>query len=361
MKSPLDVLRDLVRIESPSGNEERAVEYLAAFLREAGHRPIVHGRNVWALRSAPRPGHTLLLNSHIDTVPATPAWTRPPFEAVIEEDRLYGLGVSDAKACVVGMLFAFLEAELVSGAVLWTATCDEEIGGEQGLKALLPTLPDFQAAIVGEPTDMQPCVAQKGRVVLEIAATGRAGHASRPWEGVNAIYPLSRAALAVESLTAELSRSPLDPVLGPATAVATLVHGGTRSNVIPPSCTLTVDGRTTPAVPNADLIDRVRDVASRAGGDAISVTVKSGHCTPVRTQESEPLVRAALVGLPGAAPRAFGGVSDLFHVRARPGIVLGPGAPPQSHQADEHITLERLDRGFEGYRRVVETYLGGGP
>lgn len=362
MREPLEVLRDLVRIESLSGSEARAVEYLREVVAAAGYQPVVHGRNIWAIRSARKVGPTILLNSHLDTVPATSAWTRPPFEALVDDGKVYGLGVSDAKSCVVGQLFAFLYAKLDAGSILWSATCDEEIGGVLGLQALMKELPEFHAAIVGEPTAMQPCIAQKGRVVFELVSRGRAGHASRPWEGVNALYPCARAALAIEELARELSTSEdlKDSLLGPATLAATLIAGGTRSNVIPPECTLTVDARTTPQVGNAEMMNRVRDIASRVAGDAICVTVKSGKATPVRTREDAAIVRAALAALPGSEARAFGGASDLSHVVDVPGIVLGPGAPPQSHQADEHITLEALDRGFEGYRRVVESYFGGG-
>ena len=351
MKGPLEVLEDLLRIESPSGREEGVVAYLHDLLERAGARPIVQGRNIWAVRGTDD-GPTLLLNSHTDTVPATSAWTRPPFGAVTEDGKLYGLGVSDAKSCVVGLLWAFLEAKVPRGRLIFSATCEEEIGG-QGLEVVVPQLPAVDAAIVGEPTGMEPCVGQRGRVLIECTAVGRAGHASRPWQGDNAIYRAARAIAGIE----RLELAPENALLGRATVCVSLISGGTRSNVIPPECSFTIDGRSTPEVSNVALVEQVKAAASAGGADAIRVNVKSSRYVPVQTAESEVLVQAALAASPGSAVRAFGGISDLFHVRHCPGIILGPGSPPQSHQADEHIERSAVERGVEVYRRTVEEYF----
>lgn len=346
MKTPREVLAELVRIPSPSGKEAGAIDYLRDVLAGAGTAPVVRGRNVHATRGGGG-RRRLLLNSHVDTVPATPAWTRDPFAAAVENDRLYGLGAGDAKSAVVGLAFAFLTAELPAGAELvFAATCDEETGGE-GLEKLIGELPHADAAIVGEPTAMRVCPAQKGLVKLELTARGRAGHASRPWEGENAIELAARDVLALAAL--ELPGE--DPLLGRATLAVTMIAGGVRSNVIPPECRLTIDGRSTPAWPNDRLIDAVR------GATRGEVAVKSSRFQPVSTPADSPIVRAALHALGATAPGAFGGVSDLFHLGGIPGIVLGPGDPTQSHQADESILLTDFDRGVEAYRRVVEAYF----
>jgi acetylornithine deacetylase len=352
-KPPVEVLEDLIRIPSPSGSEQAAVSYLAGILAAAGVEPRVHGRNVWGVRG--ERGPTLLLTSHVDTVPATPAWTRPPCEAVTEAGRLYGLGAADAKSAVVGLLFAFLAAEIPAdgaghgrGRLVFAATCDEETGGE-GLEKLVFHLPEPDAVVIGEPTDMDICCAQKGLVKLEVHAAGRAGHASRPHEGDNAISRAARDILAIEAIAFERSH----PLLGRPTLAVTLVSGGTRSNMIPHACSFTVDGRSTPEHPNEDLVARV----SAAVGAASRVEVRSSRFQPVQTPPEHPLVAAARAALPAAAVRAFGGVSDLFHVRHCPGIIVGPGSPPQSHQADESIERAALDLGVEGYVRLVEEYF----
>ncbi|MBI3892409.1 MAG: M20/M25/M40 family metallo-hydrolase [Candidatus Wallbacteria bacterium] len=345
MESPLEVLTALVRIPSPSGKEEAAVEYVRGLLEAAGHRATVAGRNVCAERGSGGP--LLLLNSHLDTVPATAAWTRDPFGGTVEEGRFYGLGAGDAKSAVAGLLFAFLHAPLPRrGRLLFAATCDEETGGE-GMEKLVGSLPRPDAALVGEPTAMQVCSAQKGLVKLEVVARGRAGHASRPWEGVNAIERAAEDVLAVQGL--EFPEE--DPLLGRATLAVTMIAGGVRSNVIPPECRVTVDGRSTPDWPNERLVDAVRHAASG------EVVVKSARFQPVHTAAGAAIVRAALNALDLVSPRAFGGVSDLFHLRRCPGIIVGPGAPEQSHQADEHIAIADFLRGVEGYRRIVEAYF----
>ncbi len=345
-RDPVEVLKDLIRIPSASGGEGRVVFYLTELLTEHGLEPIVSGRNVFALRGT-GDGPSLLLNSHIDTVPSTDAWTRDPFGAEEEDGRIYGLGSGDAKSAVVGLLAAFLDADLPdSTRVVFTATCDEETGGE-GLEKLLPQLGDFDAAVIGEPTSMNVCTAQKGLLKVRLKFLGQAGHASRPQEGVNAIYKTAREMGKVEQLRFDQR----NPMLGHPTVVATLIQGGVRSNVIPPECTVTLDCRTTPEHGNEEILALLKETL-----DA-EVEVLSSRFQPVHTRSGEPIVKAAARGIDGAEVKAFGGVSDLFHVRHRPGIIVGPGCPTQSHQADESIEREAFEGGIVGYRNLIEAYF----
>jgi acetylornithine deacetylase len=342
----VDLVSEFVSIPSVSGNEGALADRIAQILREAGVDAERRGRNVVARRGLGRP--CLLLNSHLDTVPPVAGWSADPWTPRIEKGRLVGLGANDAKAAVAAMLEAFLTAALpVSGrgSLLFAATCDEETGGE-GLEQLAGGL-DFDAAIVGEPTDFSVSVAQKGLVKVKLTARGRSGHAARPHLAENAIARAARDVLAIESLDFSVE----DPLLGRPTAIVTMVEGGVRSNVVPDRCQMIVDARTIAAFDNARMIQGIREVV------ASDVEVLSDRLKPVSGDPSWQIAQAALSAAPGRAIGGFGGVSDLAHLRGRPAVVFGPGTPDQSHAAGESIALESLARAPEIYRRAIANYF----
>jgi len=343
MSAVLQLHRELVRIPSVSGSEAACVAHLRGVLRDFD--PVVSGRNLYAVRGdGPR---ALLLNSHTDTVPASPDWTADPYGAGLRDGKVTGLGANDAKGPLAALVEAFRTARLPAGArLVLAATCDEETGGE-GLGTLRPELPGFDAAIVGEPTALRVCSCQRGLLRLRLHAKGKRAHASRPWQGENAIVKAARDVLALEAL----DLGPPHPLLGPATLQVTMVSGGVRTNVIPPACTLEVDARTLPGLDNATLHARVREAVES------EVELVSERFQPVDTAAGAAIVRAALAAAGESAPVAFGGVSDLFWVRDVPGVVFGPGLPEQSHQADEWIEVAQLERGAAAYRETIERFF----
>ncbi len=335
--------RDLVRIPSVSGNEAACAALLRDRLR--AHGATISGRNLFAVRGTGT--RTLLLNSHTDTVPSSPDWTTDPHAAALEDGKVRGLGANDAKGPLAALVCAFVTARLPRGArLVLAATCDEETGG-QGLGVLRPELPALDAAIIGEPTRLEVCTCQRGLLRLRLRAKGRRAHASRPWQGENAIEKAARDIARIVAL--ELPRHPL---LGPATVQVTVIQGGVRTNVVPPECTMEVDARTIPALDNRTL----HGLLERTLESAIELMSDRFH--PVETAREEAIVQAALAAAGGGEPTAFGGVSDLFHVRDIPGVVLGPGRSEQSHAADEWIEVEQLLRGVETYRGAIERYFG---
>ena len=305
---------------------------------------VVSGRNLWAMRGDG--ARTLLLNSHTDTVPASPEWTRDPHAASLEDGRIHGLGANDAKGCLAALVRAFLDAKVPKGGqLLLAATCDEETGKE-GLGELRPELPRIDAAIIGEPTLLEVCSCQRGLLRLRLRAKGRRAHAARPWQGENAI---EKAARDVGRLTGlEL---PVHPLLGPTTLQVTMIEGGVKTNVIPPECVMEIDARTVPEMDNAALRARVEEAVES------EVELVSDRFVPIETPASEAIVRAALAAAGCDAPRAFGGVSDFFHVRDVPAVVMGPGRPEQSHAADEWVETSQLERAVAVYRETIERYL----
>jgi len=313
-------------------------------LRSALPGAQVLGRNVFAAKgSGP---DTLLLNSHTDTVPASAEWTIDPHAAELTEGKVRGLGANDAKGPLAALSCAFLAARVPErGRLVLAATCDEETGGE-GLGTLRPHLPALSAAIIGEPTALAVCSCQRGLLRLRLVARGRRAHAARPWQGENAI---EKAARDIQRLAG--MALPTHPLLGPATLQVTMIRGGVRTNVVPPECVLEVDARTLPELDNRALHARVRELVES------EVELVSERFAPVETAADSRIVTAALGATGAAAPDAFGGVSDLFHVRDVPGIVLGPGRSEQSHAADEWIETSQLERAVEVYGAAIERYF----
>ncbi|MHC4549061.1 MAG: M20/M25/M40 family metallo-hydrolase [Planctomycetota bacterium] len=337
----VELTRSLVQIPSISGKEQGCVDLLRTVLPS----PTVSGRNIYAVRG--EGPTTLLLNSHTDTVPPSDAWTLHPHVAEVREGRIYGLGANDAKGPLAALVCAFLHAKVPAGRrLVLAATCDEETGGE-GLDVLRPELPRIDAAIIGEPTDLEVCCGQRGLLRLRLTARGKAAHAARPWQGVNAIERAAQDVMLLASMV-----MPEHPLLGAATLQVTMIQGGVRPNVVPPECTLEIDARTVPGLDNRRLYERVRrDVES-------AVTVVSDRFAPVVAPADARIVLAALAAAGRREPRAFGGVSDLFHVRDVPGIVLGPGRSEQSHAADEWIATGQLERAVVVYAETIERFFG---
>ena len=340
----VQLLSEFVSIRSVSGDEARLADRIGEICREAGVPATRRGRNVVAVRGegAPR----LLLNSHLDTVPPVEGWTADPWSPRVADGRLIGLGSNDAKASVAALLEAFLTSPLPgSGSLLFAATCDEETGGE-GMETLAAGL-DFDDAIVGEPNGFAVAISQKGLVKLKLTARGRAGHAARPHLADNAIVRAAKDILAVEGLEFTVE----DPHLGKPTAAVTVVKGGVRSNVVPDLCELTVDARTIGGFDNEAMIAAIRKAVSS------DVEVLSARLKPVQGDPASRIARAALSAVGGGKTGGFASVSDLAHLSGKPAIVFGPGAPSQSHRADESIALDALVEAPGVYRKTIAAYF----
>jgi acetylornithine deacetylase len=242
---------------------------------------------------------------------------------------------------------AAVDPRSLRGRIVLALVCDEETGGE-GIEAIRGRLPAYSAAVVGEPTSLDVCPGQRGLLRAAIVARGRQAHASRPWEGVNAIQIAAKDVLAVHAL--DLGAA--DPLLGPATLQATVIEGGTRHNVIPGECTVQLDGRPTPSCDNRRMLELLRGVVA---GD---VVVRSTRFEPVLTAKDAEIVRTALEASPTRKVRGFGGVSDLHWVRHVPGVVMGPGESAQSHAPDEWVAVEQVEAAVEAYGKILAAYLG---
>jgi acetylornithine deacetylase len=354
MSEVVELLRELVAIPSVSGEEAAVRDRLLAWLRERGVEARADGRNVLAVieggaRDAD-PAHGLLLCTHTDVVPVGPGWTREPWDAALSGGRVWGRGANDAKSSVAAMCVAAAHADRAAlrGRLVLALVCDEETGGE-GAEVLAPRLPAVGACVVGEPTGLDVCPAQRGLLRASVIARGKSCHASRPWEGVNALEKAARDVLAIQSMSFPEEH----PLLGRATLQATVIAGGTRPNVIPGECTIQLDGRPTPAWDNARMLAALREAV--AGSE---VVVKSERFRPVVTPADAPIVGVARAASPTGKVRGFLGVSDLFHLRHLPGVVMGPGTSAASHAPDEWVAVEQVEAAAVAYAKIVASYLG---
>lgn len=345
----VELLRDLVRTQSISGNEDAAVAVWAGWAERLGFAPVVDGRNVWIERRVNN-GPTLLFNSHLDTVKAGPTWTRDPWDGALEEGRIHGLGANDAKASVASQLIAAAElAEAgFDGNVVVCASCDEETGGA-GMERVANLLPHYDAAVIGEPNNFAVATGQRGLVKVFIDVPGQRAHASRPWQGKNAIHAAARVIAAIE---AEHLNVPGD--LRKATAQVTVIEGGTQSNVIPDSCRLTIDSRTTPEFNNEAMLAHLLAAAELVGA---KVTVHSQRFQPCETPRDAAIVAAALGATGASEATVFPSVCDLFWVAHVPSLVCGPGQPVRSHQADEFVLASEIIDGVATYADIARRYV----
>ncbi len=350
MTEAVRLLRELVAIPSESGCEEAVVDRLAAEFRALGWTPVREGRNLYAVLGTTGP--LLLLVSHTDTVPNGEGWTRPPLGAAVEGGRLYGRGANDAKGCLSAMVLGAARAYAKNppaGRVCVAAVCEEETTNK-GIAELLGVLERPDAAVVGEPTGLEPAVAQKGLLLLTVTAKGRSAHAAHGG-GVNAVHAAAKDILALSGVAFEREH----PVLGRPTLEVTQVEGGTRHNVIPDRCRLVVDIRTTPAYGPEELVALVKKTVA---GD---VEIRSQRLESVDTDVSAPIVRAALAANPGATPFGSPTVSDWAFLKGIPTVKVGPGDSRRSHTPDEYLELAELEAGVRFYERLIRAYHGGTP
>lgn len=344
-----DLLRQLIAAPSHSREEDSSALILFEFLTSQEACPRRFRNNVYAVAPGYTPSRpTLLLNSHHDTVKPAPSYTRNPYSPDIEGDRLYGLGSNDAGASVVALTDTFLalrSAPLPFNLIL-ALTAEEEVGGENGMRAFLPHISAegycIDAAIVGEPTGLQPAVAERGLIVLDALTSGVTGHAARG-EGQNAIY---RAIADIESV---LSFSPpvVSDILGPIGVNVTQINAGRQHNVVPDECRWVVDVRTTDAYTNEQTAEMLQAVVSPH-------TALSPRSTRVRASvipESHPLV-VACMNL-GRKPFVSPTTSDMSLMYDFPSLKIGPGLSSRSHSADEYVLLSEIAEGSQFYKYLL--------
>lgn len=343
----LNLLRKLISIPSLSREEENTASAIEQFLEDQGiktHRMI---NNVWAYNDYFDPQKpTILLNSHHDTVKPNPGYSRDPFAADIIDGKLFGLGSNDAGGCLVSLIAVFIhfhkEKSLKYNLCL-AATAEEEISGKNGIELILPQLGQLEFAIVGEPTLMQMAVAERGLMVLDCVAHGRAGHAARE-EGENAIYKAMKDINWFK--TYEFAKK--SALFGPVKMSVTIIEAGSQHNVVPAICNFTVDVRVTDAYRNEEVL---KIISQNVDCD---VNPRSTRLKPSSISLDHPIVKAGIAlgretyGSPTTSDQAL---LDI------PSLKMGPGDSARSHMADEYIYVNEIEEGIDFYIKLLTEIL----
>lgn len=337
------LLKALIKTPSVSREEEEAANVLQEFIEESGVLANRKGNNVWCVSpmfDLHRP--TILLNSHIDTVKPVAGWMKRPFEPTEINGKLYGLGSNDAGASVASLFQVFKELCKKQQAynLIYLASCEEEVSGKNGIESVLPILPPITMAVVGEPTEMQPAIAEKGLMVLDVTAYGKSGHAARE-EGDNAIYKT----LADIEWFRNYRFEKVSDLLGPVKMSVTQINAGTQHNVVPDRCNFVVDIRSNELYSNEELFGLIQQHIQ------CEAKARSFRLNSSRIDVSHPFVQRA-VAL-GRVPFGSPTLSDQA-LMSFPSVKMGPGRSSRSHTADEYIVIREISEAIELYLKILD-------
>ena len=344
----IGLLQQLVAIPSFSGEEDGTAAAIADFFGQREIPVNKHLNNIWAINKyfdEAKP--TILLNSHHDTVKPDPGYTRDPFASVIEEGKLYGLGSNDAGGALVSLIAAFCHfydhQELRYNLVM-AATAEEEISGENGVEIILSILPDLSFAIVGEPTQMELAIAEKGLLVLDCLATGKAGHAARE-EGENALYKAIKDIEWFHNYQFPLISATLGPVKMSVTSIHTL---NKAHNVVPADCNFVVDIRVNDCYTHEQILDTIEKNVGCAVRPRTMRMKSSG------INREHPIVQAGI----RMGKKTYGSPtsSDAALIPV-PVLKCGPGDSARSHTADEYIFVREIEEGIDNYIQLLQQIL----
>lgn len=344
-----DLLKKLISIQSFSKEEDKTADTIEQFLQERNIKTYRKLNNIWAYNQhfdSSKP--TLLLNSHHDTVKPNSGYTRNPLEPAVEDGKLYGLGSNDAGGCLVSLIATFLyfyPQNDLSYNICLAATAEEEISGNDGLELVLPDLGELDFAIVGEPTEMNLAIAERGLLVLDCVSHGVAGHAARE-EGENAIYK----ALKDIEWFRNYQFPKVSEVFGPLKMTVTIINAGSQHNVVPATCTFTVDVRVTDAYTNEEVVEIIRANVN------CDVKPRSIRLKPSSIDKNHQLVQAGVAlgrttyGSPTTSDQALLSI---------PSVKVGPGFSGRSHMADEYIFVHEIFEGIQLYIDMLKPVING--
>jgi acetylornithine deacetylase len=343
----VNFLRRLIEIPSLSREEDKTADLLEEYLKKNDVDTHRKGNNVWAynkhydaLKSC------VLLNSHHDTVKPNPGYTLDPYLAILKDDKLYGLGSNDAGGALVSLLFTFLylyHVENMTYNLVFAATAEEEISGENGVSSILAEIENIAFGIVGEPTEMEMAIAEKGLMVLDCYSYGKSGHAARD-EGENAIYKAIKDIEWFKSYAFDK----VSEHLGTVKMSVTMIKSGYQHNVVPDECHFVVDVRGTDAYTNEQMLEIIRENVS------VEVKERSTRLQPSFIDKEHVMLKAAdtlrfsVYGSPTLSDQA------LMNF---PTVKIGPGLSARSHTADEFIHVSEIRDGITGYLALLNKIL----
>lgn len=344
----IDLLKQLIETQSFSSEEASTAHHISKWLTDRGVVVQQKDYNVWAInKHYDKSKPTILLNSHHDTVKPNKAYTRDPFTATIEDDKLYGLGSNDAGGCLVSLLATFVhfyEREHLKYNLVIVASAEEESSGPKGLCSMFDTIPKIDVAIVGEPTQMHLAVAEKGLVVFDAIVKGTASHAAHPNDN-NAIYNCIK----VLDWFKNYKFAKGSKALGDVKMTVTQIKAGVQHNAVPSQVDLVIDVRVNDAYSNIEIVELLQKESP-----CDSIKPRSTKLNSSSIPMDHDIVKAGL-----AIGRETYGSPTLSDqaVISCPSVKLGPGLSQRSHTADEFIYMSEIVEGIEIYKQILEHIL----
>ncbi len=341
------LLKSLIETPSFSSEEDQTALLIENWFTQNNIPFERENNNVWAYnkyfdKSKP----TLLLNSHHDTVKPNQGYTKNPFEAIVEDGKLFGLGSNDAGGALVSLMATFVHFytnENLLYNIVMVASAEEESSGKNGLNSVLKHLPQLDCAIVGEPTLMQLAVAEKGLLVLDVVVKGTASHAAHN----NPDNPIYNAIPVIEWFkTYEFDK--ISEVLGPVKMTVTQISAGKQHNVVPAECHLVVDIRVNDCYNNTEILETVK-----ANVNA-EVAPRSMHLNASSIPVSHRLVQAGMVL--GRTTYGSPTLSDQSVLTCK-SLKMGPGETLRSHSADEFIYVNEIEEGIQLYIKMLTDFF----
>jgi acetylornithine deacetylase len=338
------LLKKLIATPSMSREESNTADIIEQYLISKGQKPFRKGNNIMVTDIISDTLPTLLLNSHHDTVKPSSSWTIDPYLPIEKEEKLYGLGSNDAGASLVSIMQVFLHYYGKSDRkynLIFAASAEEEVGGNGGIESLKPELGKIDLAIVGEPTQMQMAIAEKGLMVVDGKAHGKVGHSARN-EGINAIYK----ALPDMEWFRTFKFPKESDILGPVKMTITQINAGYQHNMVPDLCSFVVDVRTNEHYSNEQAFEIIRQHMQNT-----EVTTRSTRLNSSRIPLDHPLVKRGI----GMGLTYYGSptTSDQAIIRTT-SMKIGPGDSARSHSADEFVYLEEIKKGIEVYIQLLD-------
>ncbi|MCG2612072.1 M20 family metallo-hydrolase [Flavobacterium sp. SM15] len=343
----IHLIKNLIEIPSFSSEEEQTATLIKNWF-QANKIPFKReNNNVWAYNlHFDKNKPTLLLNSHHDTVKPNQGYTLNPFEAFEKDGKLFGLGSNDAGGCLVSLLATFTHfyaEKKLSHNIVIVASAEEESSGSNGLNSVLKQLPELDCAIVGEPTEMQLAIAEKGLLVLDVTVKGTASHAAHQ----NTDNPIYKS-INILNWFNSYSFEKVSEVLGPVKMTVTQINAGKQHNVVPSECHLVVDIRVNDCYSNVEILKIVTENVNA------EIKPRSLHLSSSSINKNHPLVQSGI----NLGRTTYGSptLSDQSVLSCQ-SLKLGPGNSLRSHTADEFIYINEIKEGIELYIKILSGFL----
>jgi acetylornithine deacetylase len=347
IKEAIDLLKSLIETPSFSSEEEQTALLIENWFTQNNIPFERENNNIWAFNKYfDQAKPTILLNSHHDTVKPNQGYTKNPFEATVEDGKLYGLGSNDAGGALVSLIATFTHFYAVENLpynIVMVASAEEENSGKKGLNSVLRHLPELECAIVGEPTLMQLAIAEKGLLVLDIIVKGTASHAAHH----NPDNPIYNAMRVIEWFK-NFQFEKISEVLGPVKMTVTQINAGKQHNVVPSECHLVVDIRVNDCYNNSEILEIIR-----ANVNA-EVTPRSMHLNASSIPISHGLVQAGIAL--GRTTYGSPTLSDQSVLSCK-SLKLGPGDSLRSHSANEFIYVNEIEEGIQLYIKILTDFF----